>query len=321
MSSAMRLGAGWNATDLGGARQWISLRGRLADGPVLLWLSGGPGASEFGPRRSYLRTLEDDWLVVDWEQRGSGLSYQGEGGFVGLGLDRMVEDTLELVALLRSEFPRRPLVVVGHSFGTVIGTLAVARGAGVDAYVGTAQAVDWARQEAEGYRWALSEARRRGLAKAVVELEGLGMPVAGCYASGMRGLGRQRTWVRTFGGVAGDPSFALKWMLRMFLTPSYPARAKLGVVRGMGPVMERLWPELGADVNFLRDVESLNTRLYFFMGEEDRITPLAQVREWFERVDAPTKHLEAVPGAAHLAPFERPAQFTRMMDEVQASLR
>jgi pimeloyl-ACP methyl ester carboxylesterase len=300
----------------------VSLRGRLADGPILVWLSGGPGASEFGPRRSYLRALEDDWLVVDWEQRGSGMSYAGEDGWRELSIERMVQDTLELVALLHAGFPDRSLVLVGHSFGTVIGTLAAARaGDAIDAYVGTAQAVDWARQESDGYAWALAEARRRGVAKAVTQLEGLGEPTAGCYASGVSGLGKQRNWVRVFGGVAARPSFALSMMLGMFFSPSYPFRAKVGLARGMGPVMAKLWPQLGAEVDFLRDVTVLDTRLFLFMGQDDRITPIDQVREWVEVVQAPVKRLDEVPGAAHLAVFEQPERFVGFLREVAASLR
>jgi pimeloyl-ACP methyl ester carboxylesterase len=105
----MTLRPGWNPTTLGGVPQRLSLRGRFEDGPILLWLSGGPGASEFGSRRGYLRALEDHWLVVDWEQPGSGLSYRGELGVNDLSFARLVADTLELVGLLQAEFHRRKL--------------------------------------------------------------------------------------------------------------------------------------------------------------------------------------------------------------------
>ena len=40
---------------LGGSEQWISIRGRRADNPVLLWLAGGPGGSQLATARHHLR--------------------------------------------------------------------------------------------------------------------------------------------------------------------------------------------------------------------------------------------------------------------------
>jgi hypothetical protein len=49
---------GWNEIELNGVRQWVSLRGDPS-GPALLFLHGGPGGAEYGPRRHYLGVLED----------------------------------------------------------------------------------------------------------------------------------------------------------------------------------------------------------------------------------------------------------------------
>ena len=50
-------------------------------------------------------------------------------------------------------------MLVGHSFGTVLGLLMTWKAAPqIDAYVGASQVVNWARQELTSYRWALAEA-------------------------------------------------------------------------------------------------------------------------------------------------------------------
>ncbi len=60
--------------NLGGSDQWIMIRGRSATNPVLLYLSGGPGGTQYAWNREYNSELENHFLVVSWEQRATGKS-------------------------------------------------------------------------------------------------------------------------------------------------------------------------------------------------------------------------------------------------------
>ena len=61
--------------ELGGVRQSVWYRGRDVKAPALILLHGGPGASASALFRQYDAELEDRYLVVYWEQRGTGRSY------------------------------------------------------------------------------------------------------------------------------------------------------------------------------------------------------------------------------------------------------
>src|SRR5947209_18229988 len=116
---------------LGDIPQWIRIRGADASHPVLLLMQQGPGLSMISDRQLFQRLLrlEDDFTVVYWDQRGTGLSSpslrSGPDRFE-TGVPRMVDDTIALLEGLRDRFQRTTLVA-GFSFGATFAAYAAAR--------------------------------------------------------------------------------------------------------------------------------------------------------------------------------------------------
>ena len=57
--------------EIGGLKQWISVRGRDRRNPMLLFIHGGPGTTEMPVSWFYQSPLEDYFTVVQWDQRAS----------------------------------------------------------------------------------------------------------------------------------------------------------------------------------------------------------------------------------------------------------
>src|SRR3954453_15979312 len=116
---------------LGGIPQWIRICGADASRPVLLLMQQGPGLPMISDRQLFQRLLrlEDDFTVVYWDQRGTGLSSpflrRGPDAFE-TGVTRMVGDTIALLERLRDRF-QRTTVVAGFSFGATFAVHAAAR--------------------------------------------------------------------------------------------------------------------------------------------------------------------------------------------------
>ncbi len=90
-----------------GSRQWITIRGKNAHNPVLLFLMGGPGAGGFLDQ-GFLAPLEDHFVVVNWDQPNTGKSY-GAVPREQLTPQRYVADAYALTQLLRALPPGQDL--------------------------------------------------------------------------------------------------------------------------------------------------------------------------------------------------------------------
>ena len=111
---------------LGGVQQWLLMRGWHAESPILLKLHGGPGQAEMATV-GLNGLLENDFIVVEWDQRGSGKSGAAIQPAMAMNVSQLVADTIELTEHLTQRFGRRKLIVVGHSWGSVLGLMAVQR--------------------------------------------------------------------------------------------------------------------------------------------------------------------------------------------------
>jgi proline iminopeptidase len=108
------------AIDMNGSRFHLETFGNPVN-PVIVFLHGGPG----GDYRSLLRmagrydgySLADQYYLVYWDQRGTGLSKRHNRGV--LTIDRYVED---LDSLVNRYSPGRAVYLIGESWGGMFAT-------------------------------------------------------------------------------------------------------------------------------------------------------------------------------------------------------
>src|SRR5580765_8506762 len=184
--------------EVGGIEQWITIRGEDRHNPVLLFLHGGPGDATNPWGYAGFRSWLKKFTVVQWDQRGAGRTLGKNGPSLGptITVDRMVRDGIELTELLRTTLKQDKVILVGHSWGSILGVLMVkARPDLFRAFVGTGQvAVDQSKGYAVAYTELLAAAERRGEQRAVRELKEVGPPP---WRDG-KGYGVQRKWANLF---------------------------------------------------------------------------------------------------------------------------
>ena len=133
---------------IGGIDQYISIRGDDRANPVILFVHGGPGDSMV-PFAQIYRPWEKYFTVVQWDQRGAGRTFGRNGtNEAPMTIDRMARDGIEVAQYLRTHLHKDRVILLAHSFGTVLGIQMVKRRPDLfAAYVGTGQVVAKAEKE------------------------------------------------------------------------------------------------------------------------------------------------------------------------------
>lgn len=291
---------------LGGVRQYLLLRGRDRTAPLLVNVHGGPGMTERALYRFHNAVLEDHFVVAYWDQRGAGKSFDPELDPAGLTIDRMSRDLTELIDALCAEFGRDSVLLLAHSWGTVLALEHIARRPEtVAGYIGIGQVTRQLESEREGYGWLLESARAQGETRAVAALEALGAPP--WTAEEMLA---ERDWLYKLGGFYADPPAPLAYIRQVLSTPE-TGWADLGpMFRAMPWSIRHLWPENQAYDAFERHT-ALQVPVFLMLGRHDHAVSPTLAARWLDGLDAPVKRALWYETAGHMVPAEDPAAFNR----------
>lgn len=100
-----------------GAKMPVWVKGNFSSDVIIITVHGGPGDSGMEqPLAQGFKYLEEDYLMVHWDQRFSGMT-QGERDDKTMNPDQYIEDTEKIVQLIQSKYPGKKLFMIGHSWG------------------------------------------------------------------------------------------------------------------------------------------------------------------------------------------------------------
>lgn len=153
--------------EIGGQEQYISIRGKDINNPVIVYLHGGPAGPDSAIMPVFTDTLITNYTVVCWDQRGCGRTYfrnaKTDPENKTVSFDQALKDTDELVDYVRERFGKEQVILMCHSYGTIVGTRYIQMHSDkVSAYVGIGQFVNAKRSDDIAYQDALDKAKAQG---------------------------------------------------------------------------------------------------------------------------------------------------------------
>jgi pimeloyl-ACP methyl ester carboxylesterase len=289
---------------IGGIEQWVTIRGWGRDNPVLLFLHGGPGDVTNPWTFALFAPWEKHFTVVQWDQRGAGRTLRKTGTRVAptITVSRMVQDGIELSEYLRRNLHKDRIIIVGHSFGSIIGVLmARARPDLFYAYIGTGQVADGTKNYLVAYDELLKKARALGNQQAFDELSHAGPPP---YESG-EGYRVQRRWANAF---EGADQFLLGTIGLALVAPAGSVQDITDSADGQVLSAERLAPQTKSIGPKDLGLE-FSIPMFIFQGAEDFTTPTVLARNYLDSIKAPRKAFVAIKNGGHFAVFMKSDEF------------
>ena len=307
--------------EIGGVKQWLHIRGRNRDNPVLLFLHGGPGFSHIGWYDEIQRPWEEYFTVVQWDQRFSGKSHLSEKQYSHtLTNEQLLADAEGVITYLKETLNKDKVLLMGWSYGTYLGMqLAKKRPEWVSGYIGVGQMTQIMEDFREEHALLLNHAKTVGdndLTERLISMmphpdpENImsSMLKYGPFLTeklsklGKRGL-RHNTLVDWFGMVRLriliSPHYSLLEVFRLSLFRHYLGAKYVGFKPGH-PFGEEFMK-----INLPDELGSkFEVPIFFFTGAHNWHLPYSRSDGWFKRIEAPYKKQVWFDNSAHFSQYD-----------------
>lgn len=275
--------------NLNGTKQWISTRTENADNPIILFLAGGPGGTQMSSTRMFLKSLEKEYTIINWEQPGVGKSYDAYQ-IDKMDVDAYIHDAHALTKYLKDIYHQEKIYLIGESWGSYLGILlSKAYPEDYYAFIGTGQMVDFTETEVYGYNLALEIATQNSDQRQIDALKKLGIPpIYGDVIS--FDMGTYLQYVHKH--MQNHPDIQHRnWdTFNTLISPEYSVMDSVNFARGLLYTFSHIYQQLyGED---LRETHtSFEIPIYFLHGRYDFNAPGYLVEDYYELIDAPKKSL------------------------------
>lgn len=296
---------------INGIDQFLYHLGTSYDNPVLLYLHGGPGSAE----SLFAHVFQDKWeelfTVVHWDQRGAGKTLSKNPDQYPT-MELMLEDLREVIQYLKKKYHKQKIVLLGHSWGSVLGSVYIQNHPeDVAYYIGTGQVINMTENEQVGYNRVKGLIIKANDHKSLKKLEAIG-EYPGSKVSFDKQFLKKCDKVRRLQSkykLSSDSFLSIFNIVRkspIFQLPDFFAflkiyKANQGVY------------SFFSDFNLWSESKEYGVPVYYILGEEDWQAPYVIAQRYFSEILAPRKNIYLIPNARHMAMVDQPDRFYRTL--------
>lgn len=300
--------------DINGVKQGMFIKSKNINNPVLLYLHGG--MPEYFLTEKYPTGLEDDFTMVWWEQRGSGISYSPNIPRETMMLEQMISDTIEVTNYLRDRFGKEKIYMMAHSGGSFIGIQTIARAPKLYyAYVGVAQIAYTLESEKLAYDYMLEQFKANGNTNMVRRLEAAPVTMTGGVPDAYLVLRDPAMHPLGIGTMHEMNSHVTGVFIPSLQSPEYTLNEKFHTwTAKVKSGVAILWDDMLA-TDLREKVTKLDIPVYFLEGIYDYTCNYILAKDYFEKINAPVKGFYTFEESAHSPIFEEPEKVQKILRE------
>lgn len=284
--------------EIGGIKQWIGVKGADDSKPLLLFLHGGPGFSSRNYSRKFIKYLQKDFIVAQWDQRETGITSDWGPYSDSLTVDIFHKDTEEVIPYLLKKFSKEKLFLVGFSWGGFLGLhFANEHPELLHAYVSVSSMIYQDKSEQLTLALLQEKARISGDKRALDEISTIEVPF-----TSWEQLYLQRKWTNQYLDAQKASNkypkilfeeWGAKWM------PVFLEAAK---------------------VNYAKTVPAIDCPVYFFVSNKDYVANFKVAEQYFNRLEADGKEIIWFDKSTHEIPSDEPKKFSEELIHISRQL-
>jgi pimeloyl-ACP methyl ester carboxylesterase len=298
---------------INGIHQYLFHSGTTDENPVLLFLHGGPGSAASLFAHAFQETWEDLFTVIHWDQRGTGKTLTKNPENYPT-LDVLLQDVLEIVHYLKSRYHKQKIVLLGHSWGSVLGSLFIkGHPEEVAYYIGVGQVINKLASERLSYAKVKEVIVQANDQSALKKLKALGdYPGEQFDAQWLKKSLQLRKLQGKYHLTMKSNVSPLKTLLT---SPLFQFSDLSALIKG-NKANKELMNFLGSfDLN--AEPAEYKVPLYYIVGEHDWQTPVALTQDYVQRINAPEKQISIIPNAGHMTMVDQPALFLGILRDIK----
>lgn len=294
--------------ELNGANNGLIIRGKNTKNPVLLFVSSGPGTSDYFFNELYpSMNLDEFFTVCYWDYRGMCLVYDKNMDPASVTAKVLIEDTKAVTEYLKRRFDKQKIFIMGFSGGTHIALQAVAAyPQDFHAYFAMSQVVCSGKDNDtyiyEFMKKVFTERKQTSLLNKLEALvEHLADGTVVCkkwppfiYLLHLAG-----------GGTLKDKTEITGIDIPIFNAHCYTMKEKFDYVPGLKFYRRTAFYKETKKIDYRKDFVKIGVPVYFISGNYDYNCPWPLVKEYHEILEAPDKDFLLVEDAAHSPLWEK----------------
>lgn len=293
---------------------------KASDAPVLLYLHGGPGSFESLFAYELDRVWGEMFTQIHWDQRGAGKTLRrNKKAGLPQSVEQMLDDLHGVIGHLQRKYHKDKIVVLGHSWGSLLGSLYVQKHPeNVLLYIGVGQVVSMLDNERIAYQETLAMAKKAGNQKHIRAMEKLGDYPPSVPELLLKQLPEMRKIQQAYDNGPLSGSGLLDMIKSVRHSPSFQWGdfiSFLKIMKVNRPLhLQMLSFHLG------ETLPQYKMPVHYILGELDTITPTSLGKKYYETIDAPYKTISIIPGAGHNPMHERPEEFAAALRAVRETI-
>ncbi|MBW6411188.1 alpha/beta fold hydrolase [Clostridium weizhouense] len=296
-----------------GQNQTLLIRGKNKENPIILFLHGGPGLAQICYARKYQSKLEDDFLVVNWDQRGSGKSYSFFMNKDNFTKNQLAKDAREIIDYLCKNYGKDKIILVGHSWGTELGMNIIKNDSSkILAYIGVGQVVNNTEGECISYEHAIDLAKQNQDNSALNILEDIGNPP---YKDVIKATLEKENIIKKYCPLEKDINVTKDVVEGCLFSPESNWLDAIKYICGNKLSAEKLWGT-NKDFNLFNDVKKVDIPIYFCAGRYDYTTPSVLVEKYYKMLQAPYKEFIWFENSAHYPQYTESDKFHNLLLDI-----